>query len=119
MSLDENLVKKVYAKYKGVLSGSTNIDKIEDTLQYQSYKDLNGQLTRSQFDILLHKFVEITVDTFSDRKELPPKLKAEWIEAGMPHIRKFVWDKWSKEVFKFVNHEDEPRRIFVSLDCIT
>ena len=119
MSLDEKLVKDIYAKYKGVLSGKTDIEKVEDSLQYQSYKDLDGQLTLTQFDILLHKFVEITVDTFADRNELPPKLKEEWIAAGSPPIRKFVWDKWSKEVYKFIDHEDEPRRIFVALDCIT
>lgn len=119
MSLDEGLVKHVYQKYKGVVSNKKNIEKTEDSLQYQSYKELDGKLTLTQFDILLHKFVEITVDTFSDRNELPPQLKEEWIACGSPPIRKFVWDKWSKEVFKFINHEDEPRRIFVALDCIT
>ena len=117
MSLNEDLVKKIYEKYKGSLTPEATLGHIN--LQYDAYRELEGTLTQGQFDRLLHKFVEITVDTFSDRTDLPPALKEEWIEAGMPDIRKFVWDKWSREVYKYVNHKDEPRRIFVSLDCIT
>ena len=112
MSLDENLVKIIYEKYKG----PRDEEIMMQDLQYKAYTELKGTLTQEQFNRLLHNFVDIVIDTFADRTELPPRLKDEWVAAGMPNIKKFVWEKWSKEVFKLVNHKDEPRRIFVSLD---
>ena len=113
MSLDEKLVKMVYVKYQ---DEPRKKEIPTQDLQYQAYTELKGTLPKEQFNELLHIFVDIVVDIFADRKELPERIKDEWVAAGMPDIKKFVWEKWSKEVFKLVNDKDEPRRIFVSLD---
>ena len=118
MPLDEKVIAQVYMKYAGTLSDPARNNEPQ-MIQHTAYKELSGTLTHAQYYGLLRKFMEITVNTFANKKELPPDLKKEWVEQGMPDIRKFVWDKWSREVAKLVPDDEEPRRIFISVDCVT
>ena len=118
MPLDEKAIANVYTKYSGTLSDSEKSNEPQ-MLQHSAYKELSGVLSHAQYYGLLRKFMEITVNTFANKTELPPDLKREWVAQGMPDIRKFVWEKWSREVFKLVQDDEEPRRIFISVDCVT
>jgi hypothetical protein len=119
MPIHEKVIEKVYETYYGSLSDpERNIDDPQ-SIQHCAYKDLGGTLKYGQYYNLLRKFLEVTIYTFSNRTDLPPDVKQEWIAQGRPDIRKFVWDKWSKEVFALVDDEQEPRRIFISVDACT
>ena len=119
MPIDEKAIERVYTNYYGALSDTArNIDDPQ-SIQHSAYTELGGTMSYSQYYNLLRKFLEITIYTFSNRKDLPPDVKEEWVSQGMPDIRKFVWDKWSQEVFKIVDDEEEPRRIFISVDACT